>query len=207
LSPAQVQKLEEIFTSADQATSQAVTLLTSQPSSPATAKKLQAAERSAILRSIALSEARLGAGFEVLEGPTPTHDRDWHMYTLPSPGKDDHMWVIPISKAKHPRIGDLEKAYRGASRALDDEHCRTWNAMPFAQRQHIVEEAEAADRAIQPLGVMLRQLESAGATQHVEYIQAKQQLAELQRKSSRRPLMLTSQLEAQLGVTSFNSPP
>ncbi|MCU0867442.1 MAG: hypothetical protein MUC36_26970 [Planctomycetes bacterium] len=117
------------------------------------------------------------------------------------------MWVIPISKAKHPRIGDLEKAYRGASRALDDEHCRTWNAMPFAQRQHIVEEAEAADRAIQPLGVMLRQLESAGATQHVEYIQAKQQLAELQRKSSRRPLMLTSQLEAQLGVTSFNSPP
>jgi hypothetical protein len=207
MGPAQIMKLAEIFGDADKATAKAIELLASRATSPETEKKLVAASRSTTLRSIALTEARAGVGFEVLDGPPPYHDPDWHMYTLPSPGRDNHIWVIPISKKKYPQVAELERGYRAASRALDDTYCLTWNSMPFARRKQIVDEADAAELAMQSLGTILRQLESAGATQHVEYVQAKQELAQLHQRSNRKPLHLTSNLEAKVGVTIFNNPP
>jgi hypothetical protein len=203
----QIAALVALFERADRGSEQSLAKLRAQPPSAKREMSIANNERSRVLRAAARAEGEQGRGFEVLDGLPPRSDASWYMYTLPSPGPDERIWVIPLSRAKYPQIGDTDEVRSRATREYHDDLCGKWNALPYSRRKEIVDGADAMAAEERAMGAMLAKLEAAGATQHVEYLVARRQHEDMLRVCSLRPLRLGSDYLATVGVTTFNQPP
>lgn len=207
LDPQQIAALVALFDRADRGSEQSLAKLRAQPPSAKREKSIANNERSRVLRAAARAEGEQGRGFEVLDGLPPRSDGSWYMYTLPSPGPEERLWVIPLSRAEYPQIGDTDEVRSRATREYHDDLCGRWNALPYSRRKEIVDGADAMAAEERAMRAMLANLEAAGATQHVEYLVARRQHEDMLRACSLRPLRLGSDYLAIVGVTTFNQPP